>query len=78
MGLWQRHNRVSIHLAVRSMAKTKPGTRVAFQLDTRIALEAIILNRLQLIPEGPASGVAARTAGAGFSPRVPGTARDDG
>ena len=33
------------------MAKTKPGTRVAFQLDTRIALEAIILNRLQRIPE---------------------------
>ena len=34
------------------MAKTKPGARVAFQLDTRIALEAIILNRLQRIPEG--------------------------
>ena len=34
------------------MAKAKPGTRVAFQLDTRIALEAIILNRLQRIPEG--------------------------
>ena len=33
------------------MAKTKPGARVAFQLDTRIALEAIILNRLQRIPE---------------------------
>jgi hypothetical protein len=33
------------------MAKTKPGTRVAFQLDTRIALEAIILNRLQRVPE---------------------------
>ena len=33
------------------MAKTKPGTRVAFQLDTRIALEAIILNRLARIPE---------------------------
>jgi hypothetical protein len=33
------------------MAKTKPGMRVAFQLDTRIALEAIILNRLQRIPE---------------------------
>ena len=28
------------------MAKTKPGMRVALQLDTRIALEAIILNRL--------------------------------
>ena len=34
------------------MAKAKPGTRVALQLDTRIALEAIILNRLQRIPEG--------------------------
>ena len=32
------------------MAKTKPGMRVALQLDTRIALEAIILNRLQRIP----------------------------
>ena len=32
------------------MAKTKPGIRVALQLDTRIALEAIILNRLQRIP----------------------------
>ncbi len=32
------------------MAKTKPGERVALQLDTRIALEAIILNRLQRIP----------------------------
>ena len=32
------------------MAKTKPGTRIAVQLDTRIALEAIILNRLQRIP----------------------------
>jgi hypothetical protein len=33
------------------MAKIKPGTRVTLQLDTRIALEAIILNRLQRIPE---------------------------
>ena len=32
------------------MAKTKSGIRVALQLDTRIALEAIILNRLQRIP----------------------------
>ncbi len=32
------------------MAKTKPGQRVALQLDPRIALEAIILNRLQRIP----------------------------
>jgi len=32
------------------MAKTKHGCRVVFQLDTRIALEAIILNRLQRIP----------------------------
>jgi hypothetical protein len=29
------------------MAKTKPGQRVALQLDPRIALEAIILNRLE-------------------------------
>ena len=33
------------------MARTTPGCRVAVQLDTRIALEAIILNRLQLIPK---------------------------
>ncbi|MCB1904446.1 MAG: hypothetical protein KDI18_10215 [Gammaproteobacteria bacterium] len=33
------------------MAKTRSGTRVVVQLDTRIALEAIILNRLQRIPE---------------------------
>ena len=32
------------------MAKTKPGQRVALQLDPRIALEAIILNRLERIP----------------------------
>lgn len=33
------------------MARTTPGSRIALQLDTRIALEAIILNRLQLIPK---------------------------
>ena len=33
------------------MARRTPGCRVAVQLDTRIALEAIILNRLQLIPK---------------------------
>jgi len=32
------------------MAETKPGQRVALQLDPRIALEAIILNRLERIP----------------------------
>jgi len=32
------------------MAKTNPGQRVALQLDPRIALEAIILNRLERIP----------------------------
>jgi hypothetical protein len=32
------------------MAKTKPGQRVALQLDPRIALEAIILNRLERTP----------------------------
>jgi len=32
------------------MTKTKPGQRVALQLDPRIALEAIILNRLERIP----------------------------
>ncbi len=32
------------------MAKTKPGCRVVLQLDPRIALEAIILNRLERIP----------------------------
>lgn len=32
------------------MAKTKPGTRIVLQLDPRIALEAIILNRLERIP----------------------------
>lgn len=33
------------------MPKRGPGTRVAVQLDDRIALEAIILNRLQRVPE---------------------------
>ena len=33
------------------MAKRGPGTRVAVQLDDRIALEAIILNRLRRVPE---------------------------
>ncbi len=32
------------------MAKTNPGQRVALQLDPRIALEAIILNRLERTP----------------------------
>ena len=32
------------------MAKTKPGHRVVLQLDPRIALEAIILNRWERIP----------------------------
>jgi hypothetical protein len=32
------------------MAKSKPGHRVVLQLDLRIALEAIILNRLERIP----------------------------
>jgi hypothetical protein len=32
------------------MAKTKPAHRVVLQLDPRIALEAIILNRLERIP----------------------------
>ena len=31
------------------MAKTKPGHRIGLQLDPRIALEAIILNRLERI-----------------------------
>ncbi len=33
------------------MTKTKPGCRVVLQLDNRIALEAIILNRLERIPK---------------------------
>ena len=32
------------------MAKAKPGHRVVLQLDPRIALEAIILNRWERIP----------------------------
>ena len=32
------------------MAKTKPGQRVALRLDPRIALEAIILSRLERTP----------------------------
>ena len=32
------------------MAKAKPAHRVVLQLDPRIALEAIILNRLERIP----------------------------
>ena len=32
------------------MAKTKPGRRLVVQLDPRIALEAIILNRWERIP----------------------------
>ena len=33
------------------MAKATPGHRIVLQLDPRVALEAIILNRLQLIPK---------------------------
>ena len=32
------------------MAKTQPGVRVTVQFDPRMALEAIILNRLERIP----------------------------
>ena len=32
------------------MAKAKPGQRIVLHLDPRIALEAIILNRLERIP----------------------------
>ena len=32
------------------MAKTKPGQRIVLHLDSRIALEAIILNRHERIP----------------------------
>jgi hypothetical protein len=32
------------------MAKAKPGHRLVLQLDPRIALEAIILNRWERIP----------------------------
>lgn len=32
------------------MANSKPGQRIVLQLDSRVALEAIILNRLERIP----------------------------
>ena len=32
------------------MAKTKPGYRVVIQLDPRVALEAILMNRLERLP----------------------------
>ena len=32
------------------MAKSQPGTRVTVQLDPRLALEAILLNRLARLP----------------------------
>ena len=32
------------------MAKTKPGHRIVLQLDLRMALEAIIVNRLERLP----------------------------
>ena len=32
------------------MAKTKPGHRIVVHLDPRMALEAVILNRLERIP----------------------------
>ena len=32
------------------MAKNRPGERIAIQLDTRLPLEAIILNRLHGLP----------------------------
>lgn len=34
------------------MAKTVGGKRIALQLDTRVAFEALILNRLERIPDG--------------------------
>ncbi len=34
------------------MAKAAGGKRVVLQLDTRVALEALILNRLERVPEG--------------------------
>ena len=34
------------------MAKAAGGKRIVLQLDTRVALEALILNRLERIPEG--------------------------
>ena len=48
------------------MAKAaKPGKRIVLQLDTRVRFEALILNRLERIPEA-ATRVVARAAGAGF------------
>jgi len=38
-------------LGVKQVAKARSGERVVLQLDTRIALEAIILNRLERIPK---------------------------
>ena len=37
-------------MGVSKVAKANSGERVVLQLDTRIALEAIILNRLQRMP----------------------------
>ena len=34
------------------MAKAAGGKRIVLQLDTRVAFEALILNRLERIPEG--------------------------
>jgi len=34
------------------MAKSAGGKRIALQLDPRVAFEALILNRLERIPEG--------------------------
>ena len=34
------------------MAKSTGGKRIALQLDPRVAFEALILNRLERIPEG--------------------------
>ena len=38
-------------MGVKQVAKARSGERVVLQLDTRIALEAIILNRLERIPK---------------------------
>lgn len=48
-------NRALIYLQIKKMmakskSKPKPGQRLVMQLDPRIALEAIILNRLERIP----------------------------
>ena len=42
--------RVLVRYGGKPVAKTKPGRRVVVHLDPRIALEAIILNRLECIP----------------------------